>query len=124
MAGGPAGRIALEGLRVLGRHGVLEEEKERPQPFEIDLDIEVDLDEAARGDDLGATVDYGVVTEKVTRLVAGESYELMEALALAIAEAVLGEPRAKAVTVKVRKLRPPVAADLSSAAVVLTRRRD
>ncbi len=117
------GRIVLQGLRLLGRHGVLAEEKARAQPFEVDIEVEADLEEAARTDSLLATVDYGAVVSQVAALVENESYELLEALAGAIADLVLTEPRAAAVTVTVRKLRPPVAADLSSAAVSLRKRR-
>ena len=113
--------IEVTGLRVVGRHGVLPEERDRSQPFEIDLEIEADLRDAARHDDLSKTVDYGVVIEHVAELVANESFQLLEALADAIAARVLAEPRAEAVTVRVRKLRPPVAADLSSVAVTLRR---
>ena len=44
--------VSLRGLRVLGTHGVLEEEQVRAQPFEIDVDVEADLAPAGRSDDL------------------------------------------------------------------------
>jgi dihydroneopterin aldolase len=50
-------RIELRGLRALGTHGVLPEEKERAQPFEVDLALEVDLRPAGRSDALADTVD-------------------------------------------------------------------
>ncbi|MHB1987370.1 MAG: dihydroneopterin aldolase [Acidimicrobiales bacterium] len=114
-------RIEVTGLRVLGRHGVLPEERERSQPFEIDLEIEADLAMAASSDDLAVTVDYGAVVGQVTELVATRRFQLLEALAEAVAACVLAAPRALAVTVTVRKLRPPVAADLGSVAVTLRR---
>ena len=46
-------RIELRGLRVLGTHGVLPEERERAQPFEVDLDIDADLRPAGVSDALG-----------------------------------------------------------------------
>ena len=116
-------RIELRGLRVLGTHGVLAEERARAQPFEVDLDVELDLAGAAASDDLADTLDYGAVTDMVTRLVATDSFRLLEALAGRIAEAVLTDPRVAAVTVVVRKLRPPVAADLGTAGVRVTRSR-
>ena len=82
-------RIEVLGLRVVARHGVLPEERERAQPFEIDLKIEADLSEAARHDDLSKTVDYGSVVEKVTEIATTRSFELLEALASAIAASVL-----------------------------------
>ena len=116
-------RIELRGLRVLGTHGVLPEERTRAQPFEVDLDVELDLARAGASDDLADTLDYGAVTDVVARLVATDSFRLLEALAGRIAEAVLSDPRVAAVTVAVRKLRPPVAADLGSAGVRVTRAR-
>jgi dihydroneopterin aldolase len=117
-----ADRIELRGLRVTGRHGVLPEERERAQPFEVDLDIEADLSEAARHDDLSMTVDYGAVVRRVAEVVATESFQLLERLADAIAAAVLAEGgRALAVTVTVRKLRPPVPIDVATAGVTLRR---
>jgi dihydroneopterin aldolase len=114
-----SGRIVLEGLRCVGRHGLLQEETERAQPFEVSLEIEADLRQAAESDDLATTVDYGEVVSKVALVVSEESFGLLEALAYRIARVVLENEAASAVTVKVTKLRPPVAADLSSASVHL-----
>lgn len=119
-------RVELRGLRVLGIHGVLPEERRRAQPIEVDLDMEVDLSAAAASDRLTDTVDYGAVAEVVARTVSGESFALLEALAARVADAVLAEPSARnvrEVTVSVRKLRPPVPLDLASAGVRLERRR-
>lgn len=116
-------RIELRGLRVLGRHGALEGEQDAPQPFEVDLEVEADLDRAARDDDLTRTVDYSLVVETARQVVAEHRYQLLEALAGAIAQGVLEHPSVDAVTVTVRKLRPPVAADLASAGVRLRRER-
>ncbi len=116
-------RIELRGLRVLGHHGVLAGEQDMAQPFEIDLDVEADLGVAAHDDDLAETVDYSLVVEKVTEIVRQRRYRLLEALAGAIATAVLETPAVQAVTVTIRKLRPPVAADMASAGVCLRRER-
>ncbi len=117
-------RIELRGLRVSGTHGVLAEEKTRPQPFEIDLDLSVDLAVAAVSDDLPDTVDYGAVAERVVEIVAGPfSFDLLEAMAGAIAEAALASDlRVTAVTVHLRKLEPPIDADIGSVGVRITRR--
>lgn len=122
-ASGGADRIELRGLRVVGTHGVLPEERERAQPFELDLDVEVDLGPAAASDDVADTVDYGALAEAAARVVATESFGLLEALAARVADVVLADGRVGAVTVGVRKLRPPVAVDLASAGVRITRRR-
>ena len=115
--------VELRGLRVLGRHGVLDEEKDRDQPFEVDLDVETPLAAAGASDDLADTVDYGQLVAGVAAVVAGERHELLERLAERIAEVVLADGRVTAVTVAVRKLRPPVPHDLATAGVRVTRRR-
>ncbi len=122
MTGGD--RIELRGLRVLGVHGVLPEERDRAQPFEVDLDAWVDTTVAARSDRLPDTVDYGALATGVAAVVAGPSFALLEALAAAVAEGALaGDPRISAVAVTVRKLRPPVPLQLASAGVRVERRR-
>lgn len=121
-AGRPAGRIEVRGVRAVGTHGVLDEERARPQPFEVDLDLDVDLALAARTDRLDDTVDYGAVVEAATAVVAGpRSFALLEALAGAVGVAALAtSPLLEAVTVTLRKLRPPLAADVASVGVRLT----
>lgn len=114
-------RVEVSGLRLVARHGLLPEERERAQPFEIDLEIEADLERAGREDDISATVDYATVVERVEGLATRASFGTIEALAAAIASEVLSFEHVTATTVRVRKLRPPVAADLSSASVVIRR---
>jgi dihydroneopterin aldolase len=115
--------VELRGLRVLGRHGVLDDEKARDQPFEVDLDVETALTAAGASDDLADTVDYGRLVADVAAVVAGERFELLERLAERVAEVVLDDRRVAGVTVAVRKLRPPVPFDLATAGVRITRRR-
>ena len=118
-------RIRLAGLRLLGVHGALPEEQGRAQPFEVDVDLVTDLTGAGRTDSLVDTVDYGAVVGAVERVVVGESHRLLERLATRIADDVLEvDPRITAVTVTVRKLRPPVPADLAWAGVTITRPAD
>jgi dihydroneopterin aldolase len=116
-------RIELRGLRVLGVHGVLAEEQSRAQPFEIDLDVEADLAEAGRSDDLDDTIDYGAVVASVERVVQSEHHQLLERLAQRIADEVLADERVTAVTVAIRKLRPPVPQDLATSGVRIIRTR-
>lgn len=113
--------ICINGLRALGRHGVLPEEQERAQPFEVDITIDTHIAPAARSDDLAATVDYGLVVAAVVEIVETKSFALLETLASAIADDVLGRSGVEAVTVEVRKLRPPLAAQVESVGVRLRR---
>ncbi|MFM8304414.1 MAG: dihydroneopterin aldolase, partial [Actinomycetota bacterium] len=105
-------RILITGLRELGVHGVLPEEKTRPQPFEVDVELEVDLAPAGASDDLDDTVDYGALCESVSRVVSSERYDLIERLAARIAEVCAIDPRVGGGRVGVHTL-PPLARHLA-----------
>ncbi|MBI2710829.1 MAG: dihydroneopterin aldolase [Actinobacteria bacterium] len=115
--------IELRGLRLVGICGALPEEQHRPQPLEIDLDVVAELGPAGRSDRLDDTVDYGALCALVERVVTAERFVLLERLATRLAEVVLQDDRVERVTVAVRKLRPPVAQDLATSGVRITRRR-
>ena len=116
-------RIQLRGLRASGHHGANPGEQDSPQPFEIDLDVDADLAAAGASDRLGDTVDYGAVAMAATAVVTGERWQLVERMAARIAEDVVAcDGRIRAVTVTVRKLRPPVPG-LATAGVRVTRTR-
>jgi dihydroneopterin aldolase len=113
--------IELRGLRLSGICGALAEERERPQPLEIDLDVAVDLTPAGRSDALADTVDYSALLDDVERVVTTGTPVLLEHLAERIAAAVLAHERVDAVTVAVRKLRPPVPQQLATTGVRIHR---
>lgn len=118
--------IELRGLRVLGHHGVSDQERDSAQPFELDIDVVLDEGAgvaAAASDDVEDTVDYGLVSEEAAAVVSGSTFHLIESLAEAVANAVLKHDPVAEVTVVVRKLRPPVPVDLWTAGVRITRRR-
>jgi dihydroneopterin aldolase len=115
--------IELRGLRVLGICGVLPHEQEHPQPLEVDLDVDVDLSVAGSSDELDDTLDYGAICGVVERVVANERFALLERLATRITDVVLADDRVRAVTVSVRKLRPPVPQQLATSGVRITRSR-
>ncbi len=112
-------RIELRGLRLSVIVGALAHERVQPQPLEIDLDLERPLAEAARSDDLAATTNYAEALRAAARAADG-AFTLLEALALAVAQAVLEvDPALSAVEVRVRKLRPPVPEDVATVGVSL-----
>ena len=114
--------IELRGLRFAAIVGALPEERDRVQPIEVDLDVEADLEPSGASDDLADTIDYGALCDTVAAVVAGGSPQLLEHLATSIALAVLAaDERATAVTVAVRKLRPPVPHQLATSGVRIRR---
>ncbi len=114
-------RVMINDLRVSAVVGVLAQEREMAQPLRIDLSIGVDLHDAAMSDELGDTVDYGLVAEQVAAAISSSKHVLLERLAGEVAELVLGFNRVDDVDVTITKLRPPIPLTLESTAVQLFR---
>ncbi len=118
-------RIILADLKFQARHGVHDWERETDQPFEVDVELVLDLRPAGESDDLARTMDYGRVYATVAEIVTGRSYALIEALAEAIATALLGDWREVGldeVTVRVRKPCVQLGGPLAYAGVEVRRR--
>ena len=117
-------RIEIRDLRIMGVHGVLDQEQDRAQPFSVDIVAWVDMTAAQQSDDLADTVDYGALARVAADHVGGRSYRLLEALAGRLASALLiFDPRLEAVEVTVRKLHPPLPLDVGSTGVRVRRAR-
>lgn len=103
--------------------GALPEEKERAQPFEFNIEVETDLAAAGVTDDLNDTINYGSLTDSIVETITSQEFTLLERMAQVVADIVLADPRADAVSVEVAKLRPPVAHQLEASAVRIHRRQ-
>jgi dihydroneopterin aldolase len=93
--------VELRGLRVFGQHGVREHEKRDGQDFLFDIDLAVG--ERGVSDRLEDAVDYSAVARAVRELSDARSYDLLEALATAIADELLERFGAERVLVRVTK---------------------
>ena len=121
--GRPLDRVALHGLRARGRHGVLAHERARGQDFGRDVVLHLDTREAAAGDDLSATVDYGGLAERLVAVVRGEPVDLVETLAQRVADVALEPERVVAVDVTVHKPSAPVSVPFDDVTVSIRRWR-
>src|SRR5947208_3500762 len=100
--------ITLTGLRVFGRHGVYEEERERGQDFVVDVTLELDTRPAAASDDVADTVHYGELAGRLADVVAGEPVNLLETLADRLVAVCLAYPLVGRATVTVHKPQAPI----------------
>lgn len=117
--------IEIRALRILCHVGVGDDERAHAQPLELDIDLEADLSAAATSDDVADTIDYGEVSLSVAAAVQATEHALLERAAAVAADAALAvDHRATAVTVSVRKLRPPIPLDVGSTAVRIRRSAD
>lgn len=111
--------IELRGLVFYGYHGALAEERALGQRFVVDVRLGLDLEPAGRSDDLARTVDYGKVAETIKRIVEGETFSLIEALAEAVAGQLLADyPQVERVRVRVEKPSAPLRSTPSALAAV------
>ncbi len=116
-------RIVIEGMVFEGTHGVYPEEQVTPQPFEVDVELALNLQPAGISDDLALTVDYGRVFEVCRQIVESTRFNLVEALAEAIAEELLtGFRVVDSVTVRIRKPKAQLGGTFRSVGVELRRR--
>lgn len=118
-------RIVLTNMVFQARHGVNDWEKAEPQRFEVDVELAFDAQPAGLDDDLTKTVDYRGVYEVTRQVVESTTFNLIEALAEAIAHEVLGgTARAEEVVVRVRKPEVRLGGPLDHAAVEIRRVRE
>jgi 7,8-dihydroneopterin aldolase/epimerase/oxygenase len=114
--------IEVRGLELLGYHGALEDEQRAGQRFVFDVTLAAH-DAGVRSDQLADTVDYTAVVKRIRELSAGRRFNLIEALAAAVADDLLEHFPVSRVRVRVRKpevqLEAPV--DYTAATVVRTR---
>jgi dihydroneopterin aldolase len=111
-------RIILEGMQFYGFHGVNAEERSLGQSYVVDLTVEMDLGVPGRSDRLEDTVSYTHLFRAVQKVLEGESKNLLEATAEAVARRILEEFPVDAVQVRVKKPRPPIKGSFVDNAVV------
>lgn len=113
--------IRLIGLTFYGYHGISAAEKETGRLFEVDCELQTDVATAAHTDSLRDTIDYGQVYAAIREVVEGRAYSLLEGLAGELAGILLDKFPVYAVTLKIRKLHPPVAGPAKYIEVEVTR---
>jgi dihydroneopterin aldolase len=121
--GRPLDQVALRGLHVRGRHGVLAAEKSLGQWFTLDVVLHLDTRAAAADDDLSQTVNYGTLADQVAAVVGGEPVDLIETLAQRVADVALQAGAVTAVDVAVHKPEAPVTVPFDDVVVSVRRWR-
>ncbi|GAA4514911.1 hypothetical protein GCM10023159_24200 [Brevibacterium yomogidense] len=111
--------IRLTGLTVRGHHGVFDFEKRDGQDFVVDVVLGGDLSRPAASDDLADTIDYGTLADDLAAIIGGEPFDLIEALAGALADRCLES--CADVEVTVHKPQAPIAHAFTDVAVTLRR---
>jgi dihydroneopterin aldolase len=116
-------KIILEGMEFYGYHGTTPEERKLGQRFILDVELFLDLQPAGVSDDLDRTVNYAQVFETVQAIVGGPPYQIIEALAEAVAQALLEQFPVAEIMVRVKKPQAPVPGRFAWVAAEITRKK-
>ncbi|HZQ15405.1 MAG TPA: dihydroneopterin aldolase [Gaiellaceae bacterium] len=108
--------VQLHGLELFGRHGAYPEEQASGQFFWFDLELEVG--ERGADDDLAAAVDYTKVAAAVREVSDAHRYDLLEALAAAVADELQRRFTPERLSVRVRKRPAGLPVEWSAVTVV------
>ncbi|WP_067606266.1 dihydroneopterin aldolase [Nocardiopsis listeri] len=114
-------RIALRGLRARGNHGVFDFERREGQDFVVDAVLYLDTSPAAVSDDVGDTVHYGLLADRLVAIVTGEPVNLIETLAERLAAECMVESLVEGVELTVHKPSAPIEHEFEDVSVTVTR---
>lgn len=117
-------KMYIKNLELFGFHGVFEEEKRLGQKFILSFELDLDLKAAGRTGDLTKSVHYGELCEKIEKEFLKESYDLIETVALNLADFILGEYKMiKGVKVFLKKPWAPVKKHLDTVEIMVERKK-
>jgi dihydroneopterin aldolase len=112
-------KIIIEGLRVESLIGVYQYERDHPQPLEINMSLWLDLSLAGKSDRLSDTIDYDAVGQLLAEVASNSQFQLVEALAEAMASRLKAEFNVHKVVLGISK--PGIIENASSVYVEIER---
>lgn len=117
-------KIVIKDLEIFAYHGVLPEEKVKGQTFVLTAELFCDLREAGLTDNLDKTVNYAQVCEDIYKVMTGDKFDLIEAVAENIADTILLKYELiKKVRIIVSKPEAPIDMDFDTVCVDITRKK-
>lgn len=116
-------KISVEGIRLYGYHGCLDEEGKIGTEYRVDVDVWGDVQKAIESDELNHTMDYVIINKIVAEHV-GERSKLIETVANRILSDIFqAMPIVKKARIKLSKLYPPINGDVEKVSIELKRKR-
>lgn len=116
-------KIRLLGLSFYGYHGVSASEQETGRMYEVDCEIEKDLKKAGQTDNLDDTINYEAIYKTIKVSVEEKKYYLLEKLGEEIAEKILDKFDVNQVTLRIRKMNPPIQGHIRAVEIEICRRK-
>jgi dihydroneopterin aldolase len=109
--------VELHGLEVFGYHGAYEEERRSGQLFL--WDVQLDVGDRGADDDLEHALDYTHVVARIRELSDARRFNLLEALATTVADALYEQFEPTRLKLRVRK--QPAGLGVEHSAVIVQR---
>ena len=111
-------QIIIDGLEIFANHGVFPEENRLGQKFVISAVLYADTRMAGKSDDLEKSIHYGEVSQTITEVVQGHTFQLIETVVEKLAEELLlSYPLLKGVRLRIEKPWAPVGLPLRTVGV-------
>jgi len=115
-------RIFVRGLQVQASIGVHPHEYENTQPVIIDIELDMGDMPSPKDDRLNETLDYGIVAQRAEEIALETHVQLVETLAVRIADWALGEDkRVLACAVRISKPQALLKAEVAGIEVIKRR---
>lgn len=116
--------IFVTNLCLVGRHGVMEEERTLGQRFYLDIEVATDARRASANDDYRKAICYAALCDLAAQVSEAGPYRLIETFAERVIEAILSRfPTVTGARVRIRKPGAPINASFDTVGVELTRQR-
>ena len=115
-------KIRVLNLKIPGRHGIYEFEKEKDYLFEVDLEVHKSLRQAGVTDKVKNTIDYNDLILFTIDIFRSKDCNLIETVAESICEGIIKNFPVKKVIVKIRKPHAPIPAEFDTVEVEIIRK--
>jgi len=117
------GVIRLHNMTFYGYHGTSQAERQTGRRFEVDAELYFDVNKPAASDHLADTVDYTAVYNLVEDIIQKNRFNLLETIAVRLANQILEKFNVEEVLIRVRKKIPPIPGNLDHIEVEVKRER-
>ena len=84
-------KVFIKGLKVEGKIGLLQWEREVRQVISVDIEMDFDNTRAGKSDSIDDALNYKLVGKRVTSFIKNSKFKLVEALAEKISSIILKE---------------------------------
>ena len=114
------GTVRLQRMIFYGFHGVSRAVRETGRRYEVDCELKFDFGKAGISDDLNDTINYTRVYDTIEQVLTSDHVQLLETLATRIVNGILANFQIDEVSVRVRKMIPPIPGNLDYIEVELS----